>query len=42
MRIGMLEGNTDEGYISVGTGITPIKEIRTVKEVVDTLMQDFN
>ncbi|TWT14358.1 nitronate monooxygenase family protein [Planomicrobium sp. CPCC 101079] len=42
MRIGMLEGNTDEGYISIGTGITPIKEIRTVKEVVDTLMQDFN
>ena len=42
MRIGMLEGNTDEGYISVGTGITPIKEIRTVKEIVDTLMQDFN
>lgn len=42
MRIGMLEGNTDDGYISIGTGITPIKEIRTVKEVVDTLMQDFN
>ncbi|MDN4618127.1 nitronate monooxygenase [Paenibacillus sp. PsM32] len=42
MRIGMLEGNTDDGYISVGTGITPIKEIITVKEVVDTLMQDFN
>lgn len=41
MRIGMLEGNTDDGYISVGTGITLIKEIRTVKEVVDTLMQDF-
>jgi NAD(P)H-dependent flavin oxidoreductase YrpB (nitropropane dioxygenase family) len=42
MRIGMLEGNTDDGYISVGTGITPIKEIRTVKEVIDALMQDFN
>ncbi|MGV7116687.1 NAD(P)H-dependent flavin oxidoreductase [Paenibacillus kyungheensis] len=42
MRIGMLEGNTDDGYISVGTGITPIREIITVKEVVDTLMQDFN
>jgi len=42
MRIGMLEGNTDDGYISVGTGITPIKEIITVKEVVDNLMQDFN
>ena len=42
LRIGMLEGNTEDGYISVGTGITPIKEIRTVKEVVDTLMQDFD
>jgi NAD(P)H-dependent flavin oxidoreductase YrpB (nitropropane dioxygenase family) len=41
MRIGMLEGNTEDGYISVGTGITVIKEIRTVKEVVDDLMQDF-
>ena len=42
MRIGMLEGNTEDGYISVGTGITPIKAIKTVKEVVDSLMQDFN
>ncbi|WP_037284215.1 NAD(P)H-dependent flavin oxidoreductase [Saccharibacillus sacchari] len=42
MRIGMLEGNLDDGYISVGTGITSIKEIKTVKEVVVTLMQDFN
>lgn len=42
MRIGMLEGNLDDGYISVGTGITSIEEIKTVKEVVDTLMQDFN
>lgn len=38
MRIGMLEGNTTDGYISVGTGITPIKEIKSVKEVVDGLM----
>lgn len=42
MRIGMLEGNTIDGYISVGTGITPIKEIYSVKEVVDSLMKDFN
>jgi NAD(P)H-dependent flavin oxidoreductase YrpB (nitropropane dioxygenase family) len=41
MRIGMLEGNTKDGYISVGTGITPINAIRTVKEVVDSLMCDF-
>jgi NAD(P)H-dependent flavin oxidoreductase YrpB (nitropropane dioxygenase family) len=42
MRVGMLEGNTEDGYITVGTGITPIKEIRTVKAVIDDLMQDFN
>ncbi|MED4796773.1 NAD(P)H-dependent flavin oxidoreductase [Priestia megaterium] len=42
LRIGMLEGNKVDGYITVGTGITPIKEIRTVKAVIDDLMQDFN
>ena len=42
IRIGMLEGNKKEGYITVGTGITPIKEIRSVKAVIDDLMQDFN
>lgn len=41
MRIGMLEGNITDGYISVGTGISPIKEIKSVKEVVDSLMKDF-
>ncbi|MEC6748160.1 nitronate monooxygenase [Marinilactibacillus sp. XAAS-LB27] len=41
LRFGMLEGNTNDGIVSVGTGITAIKEIRTVKEVVDSLMQDF-
>ncbi|WP_251516906.1 nitronate monooxygenase [Staphylococcus sp. HKU1] len=42
MRLGMVEGDTDNGYVSVGTGISPIKSIRSVKEVVDDLMQDFN
>lgn len=42
LRFGMLEGNTNDGIVSVGTGITAIKEIRTVKEVIDNLMQDFN
>ena len=42
MRLGMLEeGRADEGYISVGNGITYIKSIRSVKEVVEDLMQDF-
>lgn len=37
LRIGMLEGNTDEGYISLGTGIGSILEIKTVAQVVDAL-----
>ncbi|MCM3512245.1 NAD(P)H-dependent flavin oxidoreductase [Carnobacterium inhibens] len=41
LRFGMLEGNTVDGIISTGTGITAIKEIKTVKEVIDNLMQDF-
>lgn len=41
MRTGMLEGNLDEGYISVGNGISYINEIRPVKAVIDDLMRDF-
>lgn len=41
MRLGMVEGNLEKGYISVGNGITYIKSIRAVKEVVEDLMQDF-
>lgn len=41
MRIGMLEGDLENGYISVGNGITYIKEIRPVKALIDDLMQDF-
>ncbi|MCB5206810.1 NAD(P)H-dependent flavin oxidoreductase [Methylovorus mays] len=37
LRIGMLEGNTDDGYISLGTGIGNIRRIKTVAEVVDEL-----
>ncbi len=37
LRIGMLEGNTDEGYISLGTGIGSIRSIKNVAEVVNEL-----
>ncbi|MEW7312820.1 nitronate monooxygenase [Buttiauxella gaviniae] len=37
LRIGMLEGNTDEGYISLGTGIGSIQGVKSVAEVVDEL-----
>lgn len=37
LRIGMLEGNTDEGYISLGTGIGSIRAVNSVAQVVDAL-----
>jgi len=37
LRIGMLEGNTDEGYIALGTGIGNIRRIKSVAEVVNEL-----
>lgn len=37
LRLGMLEGNTDEGYISLGTGIGGITAITSVSEVVEQL-----
>lgn len=37
LRIGMLEGNTDEGYISLGTGIGSIQTVKSVAEVVNEL-----
>lgn len=42
MRLGMVERDTENGYVSVGTGISSIKSIRSVKEVIDDMMQDFN
>lgn len=41
MRLGMIEGDFENGYISVGNGITHITEVRPVKAVVEDLMQDF-
>ena len=37
LRLGMLEGNTDEGYISLGTGIGSIRSMKSVAEVVAEL-----
>lgn len=34
---GLLEGNTDEGYIALGTGIGNIRSIKSVAEVVNEL-----
>ncbi|WP_373752458.1 NAD(P)H-dependent flavin oxidoreductase [Neisseria weixii] len=38
MRLGMLEGNFEQGYVSVGNGISAIDKIKTVQELVDELM----
>ena len=38
MRRGMLEGDFDNGYVSVGNGIGAIDRIKSVKELIDELM----
>ena len=38
MRLGMLEGDFDSGYVSVGNGISQINKIKSVKELIDELM----
>ncbi|HEW9969518.1 nitronate monooxygenase [Enterobacter cloacae subsp. cloacae] len=40
LRLGMLEGNTDEGYLSFGTGIGSIRSVKSVAAVVDALTVD--
>ncbi|SEK96427.1 enoyl-[acyl-carrier protein] reductase II [Kosakonia sacchari] len=37
LRVGMLEGNSDEGYIALGTGIGSIRSVKSVAEVVNEL-----
>lgn len=41
MRIGMLEGDFQNGYVSVGTGISTIHKIQSVKNVVEQLMKNI-
>ena len=41
MRLGMLLGDLEHGYISVGNGVSLIHEIKSVKEVIGDLMADF-
>lgn len=35
LRLGMIEGDMDKGYVSVGHGITHIHEIKSAKEIID-------
>ena len=41
LRLGMLEGDMEKGYVSVGNGITHIHAIKTAKEIVDDLTKNF-
>ena len=41
MKFGMLDGKIDEGYVSVGLGISMIHSIRACKEIIDDITQDF-
>ncbi|UZU00026.1 nitronate monooxygenase [Chryseobacterium fluminis] len=42
LKAGMLDGDINKGYITVGNGISYIKNIRPVKELIEDLMYDFN
>ena len=41
LRKGMLEGDMDGGYVSVGNGISFIHEIKTAAEIVSDLTADY-
>ena len=41
MKFGMLDGQVDVGYVSVGLGVSMIHSIRTSKEIIDDISQDF-
>lgn len=41
MKAGMLDGDLENGYISVGLGVSFIDRIKTVQELINELMADF-
>ena len=41
LRKGMLDGNMDNGYVSVGNGISDIHEIKTAGEIITEMTKDF-
>ena len=41
LRVGMLEGDMNKGYVSVGNGISFIHEILSVQQIIDNLTKDF-
>lgn len=41
MKFGMLDGQIDVGYVSVGLGVSLIHSIRSCKEIIDDITHDF-
>jgi len=41
MKFGMLDGQVDVGYVSVGLGVSMIHSIRPCKEIIDDITHDF-
>ena len=41
IKFGMLDGQTDVGYITVGLGVSMIHSIRPCQEIIDDITQDF-
>ena len=41
MKFRMLDGQIDFGYISVGFGLSMIHSIRSSKDIIDDITQDF-
>ena len=39
--LGMLEGDMENGYVSVGQGISLIHAVKSAKEIIDGLTRDF-
>ena len=41
IKFGMHDGQVDAGYITYGLGVGLIKSIRSCKEIIDDITQDF-
>ena len=41
LRKGMLDGDMENGYVSVGNGISDIHEIKSVKEIIFEIAQRY-
>lgn len=41
LQKGMLDGDMENGYVSVGNGISDIHEIKSAKEIIDEMTNDY-